>query len=255
MIRPLLALAVLSAPALLVAQARSGYLPSGTIDIVQVLPPAPVKGDPRYEADRKVFRAMQRWVGTPRWDLATADVATRPDYMGKAFSCAVGVSLTPETAPKTFAVILKAGVDTNSQSGAAKDHFKRQRPYLIDKGKTCQAPEELKTSFDYPSGHATWAWTWGSLLAELAPARATPIMARARSYGESRLVCGVHNQSAVQGGWMTSSSVLTAVHAQPAFQADLAAARSEIAALRADPAAAKPIGCEAEAALVAQSIW
>lgn len=255
MIRPLLGVALLSMPALLIAQARSGYLPSGTIDIIQVLPPAPMEKEARYENDRAIFKATRRWVGTPRWDLATRDVNTKPDYMGKAYSCAVGVELTPQTAPKTFALIIKAGVDTNTQSGAAKDYFKRLRPYLIDKGKTCQAPEELAKSFDYPSGHTTWGWTWGSLLTEIAPDRATQIMARARSYGESRIVCGVHNYSAVEGGRMTSASVLNAVRAQPAFQADLAAAKAEIAALRADPAAPRPTGCEAEAALVMQPIW
>ena len=255
MIRPLIAIAALSASALALAQARSGYLPSGTIDIIRVLPPAPLQGEARYENDRAIFKATRRWVGTSRWELATADVNTKPDYMGRAFSCAVGINLTPATAPKTFALIAKAGVDTNTQSGAAKDFFKRQRPYLIDQGKTCQDPAELAKSFDYPSGHTTWGWTWGSLLTELAPDRATQIMARARAYGESRIVCGVHNYSAVEGGRMTSASVLNAVHAQPAFQADRAAAKAEIATLRADPAAAKPTGCEAEAALVAQSIW
>lgn len=243
------------APALLIAQARSGYLPSGTIDITKILLPAPTTGDARYDADRKIFKATRRWVGTPRWDLATADVGTKVENMGHDFSCAVGVTLTPQDAPKTFALIAKAGVDTGTQSGAAKDYFKRLRPFQIDQGRICQPAEQLKNSFDYPSGHTTWGWTWGSLLAELAPDRATAIMARARAFGESRIVCGVHNASAVEAGRITSAATLTAVHAQPAFQADLAAARAELNALRADPATPKPQQCGAEAALVAQSIW
>lgn len=248
----LMALAVSAAT---LAQARSGYLPAGTIDIVRVLPPAPLRGEARYEADRQIFKATRRLIGTPRWDLATADVDYTPAYMGKAFSCALGVSLTPDTAPKTFAMIAKAAVDTNTQSGAAKDYFKRARPYLIDHGRTCQPPVELNTSFDYPSGHTTLGWTWGTILTQLAPDRATPIMARARAYGESRLVCGVHNLSAVEGGRLTASTVLAAVNAQPAFQADLAAARTEVTMLRANPGAVRPSGCETEAALIARSIW
>lgn len=248
-------LAVALSPALLLAQVRSGYLPSGTIDIVQVLPSAPRPGEARYDADRRVFKATQRWIGTPRWALATADVATNADYMGRAFSCAMGIVLTPQNAPKTFALIAKAGVDTSTQSGAAKEHFQRLRPFQIDRGTTCQPPEQLKGSFDYPSGHTTWGWTWGTILSQLAPDRATALMTRARVYGESRLVCGVHNLSAVEGGRLTSSAVLAAVDAQPAFQADLAAARTELAALRADPSAVRPTGCAAEAALVAQPIW
>lgn len=235
-------------------QARSGYLPSGTLDIIQVLSPAPQKGDARYEADRAVFKATRHWQGTPRWDLATRDVQTSPAAMAGDFSCALDVVLTPQNAPLTMAAIAKAGVDTGSQSGAAKNFFKRLRPYQIDEGATCQPPEELKGSYDYPSGHTTWGWTWALLLAELAPDRATPILARGRAYGESRLVCGAHNMSAVEAGRTTASATLAAAHAQPAFLDDLAKARTELTALRSDPARAKPQGCSAEAALVATPI-
>ncbi len=242
-------------PALLYGQQpRAGYLPSGTIDVTDILPASPQKGDARYEADRAIFKATRHWLGTPRGDLATKDVNTGVPYMMSAFSCAVGVALTPQNAPALVKVISKAGIDTQTQSGAAKDYFKRLRPFQIDKGQTCQAPEELKGSYDYPSGHATWAWTWASLLSELVPDRATMIMARGRAYGESRIVCGVHNTTAVEAGRMTSASTLAAVHAQAAFQADLALARAEMTALRADPATPKPENCAAEAALVSQPI-
>ena len=235
-------------------QQRAGYLPSGTIDVTKILPAAPQKGDARYEGDRRIFKATRHWLGTPRGDLATKDVNTGVPYMMSAFSCAVGVALTPQNAPAIVKVVGKAGIDTQTQSGAAKDYFKRLRPFQIDKGATCQAPAELKGSYDYPSGHATWAWTWASLLSELAPDRATMIMARGRAYGESRIVCGVHNATAVEAGRMTSASTLAAVHAQAAFRSDLALARAELAALRADPATPRPENCPAEAALVAQPI-
>lgn len=246
------AIAAVAVPTIVASQPRSGYLPSGTVDILRILPPAPAKGDARYAADRAVFRATRHWLGTPRGDLATRDVATNIAGMTTAFSCALGVTLTQQNAPKFLALVAKAGVDANTQSGTAKNYFKRLRPFQIDRGKTCQAPEELAGSFDYPSGHATWGWTWGLILAQLAPDRATPLLARARAYGESRIVCGVHNMSAVEAGRITASSTLAAVQAQPAFQADLAAARAELTALRASAPA--PQGCEAEAGLVAQPI-
>ncbi len=248
------ALAVAAPTLLLAQQQRAGYLPSGTIDVTQILPPAPQKGDAEYEADRAIFKATRHWLGTPRGDLATRDVNTGVPYMLSAFSCSAGVTLTPQNAPATVKVIAKAGIDTQTQSGAAKDYFKRLRPFQIDEGATCQPPAELKGSFDYPSGHTTWSWTWASLLSELMPDRATAIMARGRAYGESRIVCGVHNATAVEAGRMTSSSTLAAMHAQPAFQADMAAARAELAALRADPATPKPQNCAAESALVNQPI-
>ncbi|MGY4398372.1 hypothetical protein ACVWZA_003578 [Sphingomonas sp. UYAg733] len=65
-------------------------------------------------------------------------------------------------------------------------------------------------------------------------------MARGRAYGESRIVCGVHNACAVEAGRTTALSTVAAKHGQAGFMADVAMAR--------------PQGCEAEARLVAQPI-
>lgn len=244
----------LAIPALVLAQDTRGYLPEGSLDMTQILPPAPVKGEARYLNDRRIFKDTRHWLGTPRGDLATRDVATGVPAMADAFSCSLGIKLDPAKAPKTMKLIALAGATANAQSRASKDFFKRLRPFQIKNRNTCQAPEELKGSYDYPSGHTTWGWTWALILANLAPDRATPILTRGRVYGESRVVCGVHNYSAIEAGRVTASATYAAELGQPAFQADLAAARAELAALRADPATPKPEKCDAEAALIALHI-
>ncbi|WDF74926.1 hypothetical protein [Novosphingobium sp. KACC 22771] len=95
------------------------------------------------------------------------------------------------------------------------------------------------------------------LLAKLAPDRATPVLARGRAFGESRIVCGVHNASAVEAGRLSATTTLAALDQVPAFRDDFAAAQAEIGALRADPATPRPDAaqCRAEAALVAQPIF
>lgn len=257
---PVLAIGALAVPAVVIGQQqpRVGYLAPGSFDILKVLAPAPVKGQPEYANDRAVFAAMKKWKGTPRWDMATADIPTDMASMFKDFSCAVGIAMTPDNAPRTAAVIRKAGNDTNNASVAGKDHYQRLRPYKVDpvpEGDTCQSPKSLNDSFDYPSGHTTWGWTWGQLLAEAVPDRANEILSRARAFGQSCLVCRVHNASAVDGGMMTSAATLAVVRASPAYRDDIAAARVELAALRADPKTLKPERCEIEAALVAQPIF
>ena len=247
-------LGALTAPLLVWAQQPAGYLVPGSLDVTRILPPAPLKGDARYAADRHIFKATRRLVGTPRWDMATRDVATGGPYMAQAFSCALGVKLDPARAPKTMRLIATAGATSNEQSRAAKDFYKRLRPYQIDHGRICQPAEQLQGSYDYPSGHTTWGWTWALILADLAPDRATAILARGRAYGESRVVCGVHNYSAIEAGRVTASATYSAEHGVPAFQADLAAARAELDALRADPATPRPEHCDAEANLVALPI-
>lgn len=237
------------------AEKGPGYLSPDAIDITAVLPPAPRAGEARYEADRAVFRETRRFVGAPRWDLATNDVKLSTADMMRSFSCAAGLALAPEALPRLTRLIETAARDTNRASGQAKDYFQRLRPFQIDAGQTCQDPAELAGSYDYPSGHTTRGWTWASLLAELIPARAQAILARGRAFGESRIVCGVHNASAVEAGRVTAAAVLAPVHASPAFQEDLRLAREELALWAPNATPLDAGNCAKEAELVALPIW
>jgi acid phosphatase (class A) len=175
------------------------------------------------------------------------------------FSCAMGIVLTPENVPHLAQVAQRAAIDAAAQAGKAKEVYRRERPYVIDDGPTCQAPEELldprehRASYDYPSGHSTWGWTWALILASAAPDRAQQILERGRAYGESRVVCGVHNQSAVEAGMLAASATMAVVQTKPAYQADLSAAERELADLRAGNGKI-PDGCAAEAALLAERV-
>jgi acid phosphatase (class A) len=237
----------------------AGYIDAGQFDVRSVIEPAPSRGDPRYEADRAIFRATRALAGSERYALATNDVQTGAPAMLQDFSCAVGVTLTPGNAPRLMQVSLRAARDTGAQVGRAKEAFRHERPYVIDEGPTCQAPAELfdvranRASYDYPSGHSTWGWTWALVLASAAPDRAQQVLERGRAYSESRVVCGVHNQSAVEAGMLAASATMAVVQATPDYQADLAAARLELEALR-ESSAEKPADCDIEARLVAQSV-
>jgi acid phosphatase (class A) len=237
----------------------AGYLEPGEFDVMAVIEPAPRAGDPRYDADRAIFRETRSLAGSERYALATNDVQTRAPAMLQDFSCAVGITLTPENAPRLLTVTQRATADTGGQAGRAKEAYRRERPYVIDEGPTCQPPAELfdakanRASYDYPSGHSTWGWTWALVLAAVVPDRAQQILARGRAYSESRFVCGVHNQSAVEAGMLAASATMAVVQTKPAYQADLAAARQELQALR-NGASETPANCDAEARLVAQQV-
>lgn len=239
----------------LAADRPAGYLPKGAVDLTTVLPAAPVEGDIRYEADRDVYRDMRPLIGTPRWELAKNDVDYATPATLRDFSCATGLQLTPGAYPATTRLIERSGADTGNASGAAKQRYRRARPYRIDDGETCQSKHELADSYDYPSGHTTWGWTVGLVLAELMPDRATPILARARAYGESRLVCRVHNMSAVEAGRLGATVTMVSVRATPAYQADLTSARRELAAaIRHGAASPDAASCQATQPLIDRSV-
>lgn len=238
-------------PATTATAKPKGYLDDPTtLRMAEVLPAAPQAGSVRYEADRDVFRQTRKLEGSPRWALATSDVKTDVPHMLQDFSCAAGVSLDSERLPKLTALLKNIEADGDHVTGPAKKINQRQRPFLIDEGEVCQSKASLANSFDYPSGHSTWGWMVGTVLTDLMPERATPIMQRARGYAESRVVCGAHNLSAIQMGMLNGATIMSRVQMQPAYRADLAAAKRELDAMRASAPPLDGGQCAAERALV-----
>jgi acid phosphatase (class A) len=239
-------------PAMTPAPKLSGYLGETVPDTYAVLPPAPAPGDPRDLADRAIYKATRAYETSARWPMAQNDANSAG--IVKDMTCALGVELTPANAPRTLAIFSRVGPDVSRVTNRPKDIYKRPRPYLRDAGNICLPRDPaLAASPDYPSGHNTWSWTVGLILAELAPDRAAPILLRARAFGENRLVCGVHSLSAVNAGRDNGAILVAALHGNPAFRADLDAARAEVAAARQAGPAPDPAACAKEAELIAKS--
>ena len=233
-----------------------GYLTVQTApDGSQILPPQPTAGTDRYSLDRTIFKATRALEGSPRWALAQNDNKLTTGDLEADFSCALHAKVTPANAPKLTTLMARAARDAGRVSNNAKDVFKRLRPFRIDEGNICiERTDALAASFDYPSGHATLGWTIGLILAELSPDHSTAILTRARAYGESRVVCGVHNASAIEGGRTAGAITFAAVNGSPEFRADMGAALAELAALQANPAnAVDPAVCRAESELTART--
>jgi len=247
------ALSVLAGAGLAGAQFPfKGYLGEAMPDTTPVVPPAPQPGSPQAEADRAIFRATRALKGTPRWDMAIGDADERKIMEGMA--CPIGAQVSFMNSPKLAKLFLRVAPDLTHAVDKPKAFYSRKRPYLVDEGEICvEKSEKLAASPDYPSGHASWGWAVGLIMADLAPDRAGPILQRARAFGESRVVCGVHNASSVEAGRTNGAAIVAALHSSPEFREDLEAARIELAALRAK---ARPLeGCDAQAALLTQPAW
>lgn len=229
-----------------------GYLPAEALDTITVLPPPPEAGSAAAEADRTIFRVTRRLKDTPRWAMAITDLPER--NILENLSCAMGADLNPLATPKLTGLLLKMAPDVSRAVSRPKALYSRQRPYLLDEGEICaDRSARLARSPDYPSGHATWSWAVGLVMAELVPDRSSAILTRARAFGESRIVCGVHNASSVAAGRQNAAAVVASLHGDPEFRDDMAAARREMA--RALTRAKAPVGCDAEAAALATPLW
>lgn len=241
------------APAVAPRAPLPGYLAPGAFDVLQVLPPAPTEGDVRYEADRKIFLATRSLEGSARWHMADDDAKLAPADVLRHFSCALDAELEPAQIPRTMRLVQRSVRDAGAAMNVAKEHYKRLRPYRIDSGPLCRAVDDLGESYDYPSGHTMAGWTWGMVLAQLVPERASPLIARGRAIGESRVICGVHNASAIEGARIAATALVVTLAGNAEWQKDLAAARGELAAARRSAPKPDPQACAAEVEMIAAS--
>lgn len=229
----------------------AGFLTAATVpNAIATIPPSPKEGDARNTLDWDIFLKTRALEGTDRWAMAKNDDSYKPADLLKDFSCAVGVTLTPENSPSLMSIIGRSTIDAGMAAEAAKQLYKRTRPFMHNPGNICIDREGgIQKSFDYPSGHASLGWTAGLVVAQLAPEQATAVLARGRAYGESRVVCGVHNMSAVEAGRTNAAGVFAALQGSADYQAVLAKARGELAAARVSGGVPDAALCAKEAEL------
>ncbi|MFT4027512.1 MAG: phosphatase PAP2 family protein [Novosphingobium sp.] len=228
-----------------------GYLPKGAVPDSLLLNPAPpASGSPAEARDVAAAEAAAALRGTPRWALATQDADLSATTVGTTFSCAAGFRIDAASTPKLNALLLRAAADLGRSTAPTKRKYMRPRPFMVNGRQSCTPDAEgvLRSDGSYPSGHSALGWGWSLILAEAVPDRAAQIVARGRSFGDSRRICNVHWLSDIEEGRVVASAVVARLNAEPEFQADLAAARAEAAAA----AGKEPAGdCAAEAALLA----
>lgn len=234
-----------------VEQAAPYVSPEAMPDGLRILPPPPRRGSALGRADRAVFKATRALAGNARWKLAKADVDSGAF---EHFACALGITLSPQLAPRLAALLDKVG--TASVVDPVKHFYRIGRPYLRTAAPICQPrTAHLAANGDYPSGHTAGGWLEALLLAELFPDRGTAILTRGRAYGESRAICGAHSLSAVEAGWLAGSAAYAALHGSAPFRADIELVRREVAAIRSQAPVTSAALCRAEAKALRTMTW
>lgn len=234
----------------------AGYLLSEELpNSLFLLPPPPSAESDAFSLDKAVSRMSLKLRGTPRWMLAIEDANLNFPQAAGAFSCAVNAPITEQETPRLYRLLQRVLIDAGRSTGEAKNHYRRTRPFVVNKMPTCTPDEEKRIALNgsYPSGHTTAGWTWALIISEIAPDRFDAILARGRAFGESRMICNVHWQSDVVEGRFMGAATVARLHANPAFRADLDAARSELAVIRSK--GLKPVrDCAAESKAMAKQL-
>lgn len=250
-----------SAPSLekdkLATAAPKGYLSEEvTPNLVAILPPPPAGHSAAEAADRAVYNATRAFEGSPRWALATNDVADGGAALLEDYACVLGQRIDQTRVPDLMRLLDRARIDIARATRTAKRRYRRLRPFVGNEAPICVArTPELADSFSYPSGHASQGWAYGLIMASLMPEKATQFLVRSRLYGESRVVCGVHWLSDVEAARTGASALMAVLLAEPGFRADLERARADLTrALSGEGAKPDPTLCAREEAAARQPL-
>lgn len=213
----------------------AGYLqPEALPNSLAMLPPHPPEGSAAFARDEEASRESLVLRGTPRWNLAIKDADLMFPAAADAFSEALGFAITEADTPHLYMLLRRTLADAGLSTYAAKDHYVRPRPFMVNNEPTCTPDEEdhLRKDGSYPSGHTAIGWAWALILCEIVPERTDAILARGHEFGQSRVVCNVHWQSDVDEGRVTGAAAVARLHADEGFRRDLELAKQEVESIR-----------------------
>ncbi|MBF7683531.1 phosphatase PAP2 family protein [Acinetobacter sp. B5B] len=200
-------------------------------DSLTIVPAPPTYNSVDFLRDKAAYDQAKSLVGTDRWKQAAEDADLSDANIGKPFSQAFGIDISPQNTPITYEILRKLRTDAGSYATkTAKEHYMRLRPFMFFNSHTCTPNDEANLSKNgaYPSGHTTIGWSSALVLAEIRPDRQNEILQRGYEYGQSRVICGVHWQSDVDAGRITGSAIVARLHADKAFNKMLEEAKQEI---------------------------
>jgi acid phosphatase (class A) len=208
--------------------AEPTYLAAGQPDATIFLAPPPAPDSPEQAADlAETVAVHQAFTGD-----ATNDEA---GWSKKKLIHAVLAGTTnaadykPGTLPKAEAFLKRIGDETGNVVDAAKDFWKRSRPYTV---KPDLLAGKKESSFGYPSGHSTGGMVTALVLAELYPDRAAEILAIGREIGWHRVELGKHYPTDVIAGRVLAMTIVRELKKNSDFQRDFAEVKKEIAAAK-----------------------
>ena len=197
--------------------------PVAPVDLVAILPAAPLPNSEADKADLATLLELQHSRTQAMCDRAKADVTISL----KQFFRGMGINYEPALAPAVEDVFKLAEPVQHQASSTAKDYYKRLRPYDAS-ADLVPCISKTPGSFAYPSGHTVWAYSTAILLVRMLPEKRDALFARAADYARQRMIGGVHYPSDVDAGRVGGTVVADHLLANINFVRKLDAATPEL---------------------------
>ncbi len=191
-------------------------------DVTTMIPAAPAMNSLTTTADIETVYAMQQR-RTPE-QIALARYFVQDTVF--QYDEAIAPWFTAANLPITAEFFAQIEADRYAISSQGKRAWNRPRPPLFDSRIHPVVP--LPKSGAYPSGHATQAFVWAGLLAEIFPENRDAIRARAHLVAWSRVIGGVHYPTDIFSGRDLGDQLVEEFLKVPEVQAGLKRVREEI---------------------------
>ena len=202
-------------------------------DVIKCLPAPPDTVSEAFANDiLRYFWGKKQRLNPERAAIARRDAVWGYEPLLAEFNVPFGLNISKTETPEIWKLLETSLVTTDQMRVAPKKFYMRKRPFVRFKEHMLtygaeEDEEELGREGSYPSGHTARAWAAAMLLAEINPANADTIFARAWMYGESRVIVGAHWQSDVDASRVMASIGYSQLHNSPAFREQMARAKAE----------------------------
>ncbi|MBR5256344.1 MAG: phosphatase PAP2 family protein [Bacteroidales bacterium] len=212
------------------AQAQDTYFTTEELpDLIKSLPAPPEKGSPAFKYDIQRYKWGKRQRNNPeRAAMARRDAVWSYEALLAEMSVPFGLTLSETGTPEIWKVVVNSLATTDQMRVAPKAYYHRTRPFVYFKEKAfLEDDAQFSGEGSYPSGHTMRSWTAALVLAEINPAAADAIFARAWECGISRVISGAHWQSDVDVTRIGASIGYSRLQTSGVFRAQMEKAREE----------------------------
>jgi len=201
-----------------------------------LLPPPPLEGSAAWELDMEMAAKFVAMEDEARKAKAASDAVLHFPEAVESFNIVLDQKISEESTPMVYMILRRSLADAGLSTYSAKDHYQRERPFMINGHPTCTPEEEehLRADGSYPSGHTAIGWAWALILTELFPEKTDVILERGKEFGISRNICNVHWHSDVLAGRMMGAAAVGRLHANADFLIDMEAAKAELLLLQSN---------------------
>ena len=212
------------------AQAQETYFTTEELpDLIKSLPAPPEKGSPAFKYDIQRYKWGKRQRNNPeRAMMARRDAVWSYEALLAELSVPFGLTLSETGTPEIWKVVVNSLATTDQMRVAPKAYYNRTRPFVYFKEKAfLEDDAQFSGEGSYPSGHTMRSWTAALVLAEINPAAADAIFARAWECGISRVISGAHWQSDVDATRLGASIGYSCLQTSGVFRAQMEKAQEE----------------------------